>query len=55
MNYCECGEIVYERDDRCSSCGAKNEQAKSKDRQLRLFNKQLSKNLMLFEKRILNN
>jgi hypothetical protein len=53
MNYCECGEIVYDRDDRCSSCGAKKEQVKSKDRQLRLFKEPTSKNLMLFEKRIL--
>lgn len=54
MNYCECGEIVYDRDDRCSSCGAKQEQCRFKERQLRLFKEPPSKNLMLFEKRILN-
>jgi len=53
MNYCECGEIVHDLDDRCASCGVKKEYVKSNERQLRLFKEPPSKNLMLFEKRIL--
>ena len=53
MNYCECGEIVCDHEDRCSSCWAKKEQVKFKERQLRLFKDPPTKNLMLFEKHIL--
>jgi|688.fasta_scaffold908216_2 hypothetical protein len=53
MNYCECGEIVYDSDDRCASCGVKKEHVEFNERQLRLFDPP-SKNLMLFEKSIMN-